>query len=218
MGAFDTDNPAATLGRTTLPFIAPYIFRFMGGLAPGHGGMEQWGLHRRIALRIVRRRHRPTAPAVRHAGGHRRRVASPWSSHTAIVVAVVTIGIALRTQPKTAEGLELEQFGAALMLAVAYGSNIGGIGTKSLSLRRGRLATAGLGRGLHGGNPRCVSLRARLPPPDVGNAVALGPSKPPGTGRRRRHRPRADPPGPDGARTVGEVLLVAACGGAAAPR
>ncbi|HZH74531.1 MAG TPA: hypothetical protein VEY88_00775 [Archangium sp.] len=38
--------------------------------------------------------------------------------------------MALIAQLETAEGRRLGHFGAALMLAVAYSSNVGGIGTK----------------------------------------------------------------------------------------
>ncbi|NTX33691.1 DASS family sodium-coupled anion symporter [Myxococcus llanfairpwllgwyngyllgogerychwyrndrobwllllantysiliogogogochensis] len=128
LGVFDTDNVAVAVGRATLPFLDPYIFLFMGGMALG-AGMEQWGLHRRIALLIMRAVG--TGPERLLFGMLAATAAvSLWISNTATAVMMVPIGMALLSQLRAAEGRPLEHFGAALMLAVAYGSNIGGIGTK----------------------------------------------------------------------------------------
>jgi len=128
LGVFATDNAAVALGRATLPFLDPYIFLFMGGMALG-AGMEQWGLHRRIALLIMRAVG--TGPQRLLFGMLASTAAvSLWISNTATAVMMVPIGMALLTQLQAAEGRRLEHYGAALMLAVAYGSNIGGIGTK----------------------------------------------------------------------------------------
>ncbi|AGC47608.1 sodium:sulfate symporter [Myxococcus stipitatus DSM 14675] len=128
LGVFDTANPAIAMGRAVLPFLDPYIFLFMGGMALG-AGMEQWGLHRRIALLIMRAVG--TGPERLLFGMLAATAAvSLWISNTATAVMMVPIGMALLTQLRAAEGRPLQHFGAALMLAVAYGSNIGGIGTK----------------------------------------------------------------------------------------
>lgn len=117
------------LGETAEPFVDAYIFLFLGGMALG-AAMEQWNLHRRVALHIMRA-----------IGSDPRRLllgmlvataaASLWISNTATAVMMVPIGVALVVQLETAEGSRrLPAFGAALMLAIAYGANVGGIGTK----------------------------------------------------------------------------------------
>ncbi|WNG44435.1 DASS family sodium-coupled anion symporter [Archangium minus] len=128
LGVFGTDSVVAAVGRSALPFVDPYIFLFMGGMALG-AGLEQWGLHRRIALLIMRAIG--TEPRRLMFGMLAATAAvSLWISNTATAVMMVPIGMALLAQLQAAEGRTLEHFGAALMLAVAYGSNIGGIGTK----------------------------------------------------------------------------------------
>lgn len=128
LGVFGDKGVVAAVGHSAQPFVDPYIFLFMGGMALG-AALEQWGLHRRIALLIM------------HAIGTGPRrllfgmlaataVVSLWISNTATAVMMVPIGMALVAQLEAAEGRRLEHFGAALMLAVAYGSNVGGIGTK----------------------------------------------------------------------------------------
>jgi len=128
LGVFDVGSLPAAVGRSTLPYVDPYIFLFLGGMALG-AALEQWLLHRRIALLIMRAIG--TAPQ-RLLLGMLVATASVslWISNTATAVMMVPIGMALIAQLETAEGRRLGHFGAALMLAVAYGSNVGGIGTK----------------------------------------------------------------------------------------
>lgn len=115
--------------RAAAPFTDAYIFLFLGGMVIG-AAMEQWGLHRRVALYIMR-----------SIGAEPRRLllgvliatasVSLWISNTATAVMMVPIAMALIRQLEAAHGgRRLLAYGGSLMLAVAYGSNVGGIGTK----------------------------------------------------------------------------------------
>jgi sodium-dependent dicarboxylate transporter 2/3/5 len=128
LGVFGDKSVVAAVGSSAQPFVDPYIFLFMGGMALG-AALEQWGLHRRIALLIM---HAIGTGPRRLLFGMLAATAavSLWISNTATSVMMVPIGMALVAQLEAAEGRRLRHFGAALMLAVAYGSNIGGIGTK----------------------------------------------------------------------------------------
>jgi len=111
------------------PFVGAYVFLFLGGMAIG-AGMEQWGLHRRIAVHIMRAIG--TDPKRLLLGMLVSTAAvSMWISNTATAVMMMPIGMAVLAQIEAASGKKrLEHFGSAMMLAVAYGSNVGGIGTK----------------------------------------------------------------------------------------
>lgn len=116
------------VARATEPFWDAYIFLFMGGMIIG-AAMEQWNLHRRVALHIMRAiGTRPKrllfGMLVATAG------ISLWISNTATAVMMLPIATALLAQLEAEAGKKLWHFGAALMLAVAYASNVGGIGTK----------------------------------------------------------------------------------------
>ena len=79
--------------RSGAPFVDPYIFLFLGGMAIG-AAMEQWGLHRRVALHIMRA-----------VGTEPRRLllgmlvataaVSMWISNTATAVMMLPIAMAL---------------------------------------------------------------------------------------------------------------------------
>ncbi|OJH37814.1 SLC13 family permease [Cystobacter ferrugineus] len=128
LGVFGVRGLPSAVGRSALPYVDPYIFLFLGGMALG-AALEQWHLHRRIALLIMRTIG--TEPQ-RLLLGMLLATASVslWISNTATAVMMVPIGMALVSQLESVEGRRLRHFGAALMLSVAYGSNIGGIGTK----------------------------------------------------------------------------------------
>ena len=119
---------AANARAATVPYVDPYIFLFAGGMAIG-AAMQQHDLHRRIALRIM--------CAI---GADPRRLlagvlvatacVSMWISNTATAAMMFPIGMALIAQLEAHQGRRLAWYGMAVMLAVAYGSNVGGIGTK----------------------------------------------------------------------------------------
>jgi sodium-dependent dicarboxylate transporter 2/3/5 len=115
--------------RAAAPFTDAYIFLFLGGMVIG-AAMEQWGLHRRVALYIMRA-----------IGAEPKRLllgvivatasVSLWIPNTATAVMMVPIAMALIRQLEAAHGgKKLLAYGCSLMLAVAYASNVGGVGTK----------------------------------------------------------------------------------------
>lgn len=114
---------------TISPYFDPYIFLFAGGMCIA-AAMQQWGLHRRIALKVM--------AAI---GTEPKRLllgflcatafVSLWISNTATAAMMLPIGIAIVAQLEHQLKRErLPFYGMAIMLAIAYGSNIGGIGTK----------------------------------------------------------------------------------------
>jgi len=110
-------------------YLDPYIFLFVGGMIIG-AAMEQWNLHRRVALHIMQRIG--TSPPRLLLGMLVSTAAvSLWISNTATAVMMMPIAFALLKQLEAEHGgKRLSSFGAAIMLSVAYGSNVGGIGTK----------------------------------------------------------------------------------------
>jgi sodium-dependent dicarboxylate transporter 2/3/5 len=120
---------AGDLARSAAPFLDAYIFLFLGGMTIG-AAMEEWGLHRRVALHIMLAigtgpRHLLLGMLV--ATG----AVSLWISNTATAVMMLPIAIALVKQIEIGEGgRRLPHYGSALMLSVAYAANVGGIGTK----------------------------------------------------------------------------------------
>jgi sodium-dependent dicarboxylate transporter 2/3/5 len=119
----------ANAGRTVLPYFDAYNFLFLGGMCIA-SAMQQWGLHRRIALAIMRAIG--TGPKQLLAGvliGTA--FVSLWISNSATATMMVPIGLAIVLQLESRlGGRRLEHYGASLMLAIAYASNVGGIGTK----------------------------------------------------------------------------------------
>ena len=120
---------AGDVSATALPYLDPTVFLFMGGMCIA-AAMQQWGLDRRIALRILRA-----------IGTDPRRLLfgflvatafiSLWISNTATATMMVPIGLAVIAQLETRGGRgRLVHFGAAIMLSIAYAANVGGIGTK----------------------------------------------------------------------------------------
>lgn len=123
------DGPADGLRQTVGAYVDPYIFLFAGGMAIA-AAMQQWDLHRRIALSIM---HRIGSDPRRLLAGLLVATAfiSLWISNTATAAMMMPIGMALIAQIEAhhARG-RLRFYGMALMLAIAYGANVGGIGTK----------------------------------------------------------------------------------------
>jgi solute carrier family 13 (sodium-dependent dicarboxylate transporter), member 2/3/5 len=122
------DGLAANLRGAALPYVNPYIFLFLGGMGIA-AAMQQWSLHRRIALGVMRLvgtdpRRLLFGLLVATAG------VSLWISNTATAAMMFPIGLAVIAEFERETGKRLAGYGAALMLAVAYGANVGGIGTK----------------------------------------------------------------------------------------
>jgi len=119
----------ANVRQTVLPYIDPYIFLFAGGMGIA-AAMQQWNLHRRIALGIM---DRVGTDPRRLLAGFLVATAfiSLWISNTATATMMMPIGIAVIVQIEDhLGGRRLARYGMAIMLSIAYGSNVGGIGTK----------------------------------------------------------------------------------------
>jgi sodium-dependent dicarboxylate transporter 2/3/5 len=128
MGVFGP-GLATNLKESALPYVDPYIFLFAGGMAIA-GAMQQWNLHRRIALGIM---DRVGTDPRRLLAGFLAATAfiSLWISNTATAAMMVPIGIAVIVQiEEQLGGRRLAGYGMAIMLSIAYGANVGGIGTK----------------------------------------------------------------------------------------
>ena len=104
------------------------IFLFIGGFMIAVT-MEKWGLHKRIALWIIRR-----------IGGGPSRIVlgfmiasaflSMWISNTATAIMMVPIGLAIIIQLEEKFGRrKCHPFTVALMLGIAYGCSLGGMAT-----------------------------------------------------------------------------------------
>ncbi len=127
-GVFSPD-PLESVIRTGLPYLDAYVFLFLGGMCIA-AAMQQWGLHRRIALGVLRAvGTRPSGILLGFLTGTA--FVSLWISNTATAAMMFPIGMAVIVQLEARSGgRRLEHFGCAVMLSIAYGSNVGGIGTK----------------------------------------------------------------------------------------
>lgn len=123
------------------PFADPIIFLFMGSFFLARA-MEIHGLDRRVALRILATRWIGGRPArVLAAMGLITAVISMWVSNTAttammlpIAVGILTALHAVRVRIGLAPAGPLDvrtwPFATGMLLMIAYGASIGGIGTK----------------------------------------------------------------------------------------
>ncbi|GAB4562884.1 MAG: DASS family sodium-coupled anion symporter [Haliangiales bacterium] len=130
LGVMPTGEVAQSYANST-------IFLFLGGFVLALG-IQRWGLHRRIALHIVRLVG--TNPA-RMVLGFMLACAtlSMWISNTATALMMLPIAMAVITsvgevsaQAGAASGEggpDLSRFGPALLLGVAYAASIGGLAT-----------------------------------------------------------------------------------------
>lgn len=118
-------------GETLRQYFDPVNFLFLGGMWIA-AAMEQWGLHQRLALGMVSR-----------LGYSPRRIVlgfmlatgfvSLWMSNTAAAVMMYPIAMAVLKRFEALRGRDdpqLQNFGLALMLGLAYSASIAGIGTK----------------------------------------------------------------------------------------
>ncbi|ATC65418.1 anion transporter [Nibricoccus aquaticus] len=115
----------APIKSAAMPYADPIIFLFMGGFMLALA-MERWNLHRRIALTIigsVGTKPRSLVLGFLCAAAF----LSMWTSNSATAMMLLPIGVSVYGLLKA--GKPGGEIGAALMLAIAYGANIGGMGT-----------------------------------------------------------------------------------------
>jgi len=121
------------LESAAAPYANPVVFLFMGGFVIALA-MEKWALHKRIALYIV---NLTGTNANGIIGGFMIATAfiSMWISNTATAIMMLPIGLSIITlmQHQIISDKEnekgLQHFSIAMMLAIAYGANIGGTAT-----------------------------------------------------------------------------------------
>jgi sodium-dependent dicarboxylate transporter 2/3/5 len=113
------------------PYANSNVFLFMGGFIIALG-IERWGLHRRIALHIVKLIGTSQTTIVLGfmvASA----VLSMWISNTATTLMMLPIGLAIIAAVKESAGTEdarqQSNFSAAIMLGIAYAASVGGIAT-----------------------------------------------------------------------------------------
>ena len=119
----------AKISEAALPYANEVVFLFMGGFMIGLG-IEKWNLHRRIALSIVR---------LTGTGGNgiilgfilSTGFISMWLSNTATTMMMYPIGASVISVvfAQQRDSVGARNFALCIMLAIAYASNFGGIGT-----------------------------------------------------------------------------------------
>ncbi len=117
---------------TAAPYANPLIFLFLGGFLIALG-MERWNLHRRMALNIIRViGTEPKAIIIGFmvAGAF----LSMWVSNSATAMMMLPIGLSVIALTKpSGDGLavahDYHNFAVVLMLGIAYGCSVGGLGT-----------------------------------------------------------------------------------------
>ncbi|MCC6676699.1 MAG: DASS family sodium-coupled anion symporter [Phycisphaerales bacterium] len=129
----------ASISETARPYAQDIIFLFLGGMLLGQA-VERWGLHRRAALVVV---NAVGASPARLVAGLLTATAfiSMWVSNTAAAVMMLPIATSVaslvavelsRTRVGVltpADHRGLHNLAISLILAVAFGASIGGVGT-----------------------------------------------------------------------------------------
>ncbi len=119
----------AGVRQATAPYAHYLIFLFLGGFMLSLA-MQRWGLHRRVALRILL--FTGTSPA-RLVGGFMLATAllSMWVSNTATTIMMLPIALSVlgRMEEGQVDPRARRRLALCLLLGVAYAASIGGIGT-----------------------------------------------------------------------------------------
>jgi sodium-dependent dicarboxylate transporter 2/3/5 len=120
-----------TIQDAAAPYANSNVFLFMGGFMIALA-IERWGLHRRIALHIVRIVGTSRATIVLGFMAASA-LLSMWISNTATTLMMIPIGLAIISAigdlGHEADTKRHKNFAAALMLGIAYAASIGGVAT-----------------------------------------------------------------------------------------
>jgi solute carrier family 13 (sodium-dependent dicarboxylate transporter), member 2/3/5 len=122
----------AGITAAAAPYANPMIFLFLGGFILAIG-MQEWNLHRRIALNIIYViGSKPKSIIL----GFMISTAfmSMWVSNTAATMMMLPIALSVIQLTKNMEhspeaDRQYNYFGVALMLSIAFAANVGGLGT-----------------------------------------------------------------------------------------
>jgi sodium-dependent dicarboxylate transporter 2/3/5 len=118
-----------SIEETSKAYANPIIFLFLGGFLLGLA-IEKWELHRRIALRIIQftgtSGDRIVLGFILATG-----FISLWLSNTATTMMMFPMALSVIHVLKQKPQLQgnLDHFSITLLMAIAYASNLGGIGT-----------------------------------------------------------------------------------------
>lgn len=117
-----------TIDEATTPFANPLIFLFMGGFVIAQA-MERWDLHKRIALNIVSFVGiKPSSIIMGFIIASA--FLSMWVSNTATALMMLPIALSvLKLVENQKESTDKLNFEIVLVLSIAYGCNVGGMGT-----------------------------------------------------------------------------------------
>lgn len=115
----------APIGKAAPPYANPVVFLFLGGFILA-AGLESSGLHRRIALNVVRAVGTRPANLV---GGFMVATAaiSMWVSNTATVLMMLPIATSVMSVMRGSE--REKKLAPPLLIGIAYAASIGGVGT-----------------------------------------------------------------------------------------
>ena len=117
----------APIAKAAPPYANSVVFLFLGGFMLA-AGLERSGLHRRIALGVVRAVGTRPANLV---GGFLIATAalSMWVSNTATVLMMLPIATSVLALPGDESRAKSDQLAPALLIGIAYAASIGGLGT-----------------------------------------------------------------------------------------
>ncbi|QIT55324.1 DASS family sodium-coupled anion symporter [Aquisalimonas sp. 2447] len=126
--------PVAGVGTpadVTTPYANPLVFLFLGGFVIALA-IQQWGLHRRMALLLLhycgQRPDHVVGGFIAGSAG-----LSMWVSNTATAAMMLPIGLSVLAVMDTTRGehdaMSQHRFSLALLLGIAFGANVGGMAT-----------------------------------------------------------------------------------------
>jgi sodium-dependent dicarboxylate transporter 2/3/5 len=124
----------SSLRNTTTPYAEPVIYLFMGGFIMAKA-LERWGLHKRLALFIVKTvGNKPQNIVLGFMLASA--FLSMWVSNTATVIMMIPIAMSLVSVQRhelstelTQERIDQKHFLISLLLGIAYAASIGGLAT-----------------------------------------------------------------------------------------